>query len=366
MTVLHELVRQGQSPWVHGLSCEMLDHGTLAALIEQGVRGATVGPAEVAAAVAEGHCNDEQLRRTPSGADGSDTYFALLAATVRRSCDALVACALLGSGRDGWVTAGVDPRIAHDAARTVEHAAWLHGAVGRPNFMVQVPATAEGIEAVRECTARGIPVDVTLLYSRQRYQDAANAYLAGLRRFAEAGGSPARVGSVASFPLAWLDAEADRRLAVAGGSEELRGTMAIATAKLAYQTQEEVFSGSRWEELAAAGASPQYCRWTATSPSRAADPLACYVEKLIGPDSITTMSATDLQAFCDHGTATSAELDVEAERASSTLDRFARAGVLHTELARDLEQRSLAQLAASFGETVSLIDAAREELRGGG
>ena len=362
MAGLQELARQGQSPWVYGLSRVMLNDGTLMGLIDQGVRGATLEPAEVGRAIAEDGCYEDQLRRTPVEVDDRQAYFELLAVDAQRACDALIASAFLGSGRDGWVSVSLDPDNARDTAATIAQAAWLHGSVHRHNFMVQVPATVEGLPAIEECTARGIPVDATLLYSQQRHREAANAYLTGLWRYLEAGGSPSGIGSVASFPLAWLDAEADRGLAGSGGPEDLRGTMAVANAKLAHQTQEEVFAGRPWEELAAAGASPQFCRWSATVPSDLADDDVRYVEELIGPDSISTMSVELLQAFRDHGDATRANLDAEVEQASSILDRFTRAGVHYADLTRELEQWSLAQAAATFHETVSLIGSTRDAL----
>lgn len=360
---LQELAARGQSPWVHGLTRAMLDDGTLAALIEAGVRGAAMDPVEVGRAVADDHCYDERLRSFPPEADDREAYFRLLIADARAACDALGPCALLGSGRDGWVSAGIDPDNARDTAAALAQAVWLHGEVGRPNFMVQIPATVEGLPAIEECAARGIPVDATLLYSQQRHGEVANAYLTGLWRFLEAGGAPAGIGSVASFPLTWLDAEADRRLAAVAGPEDLRATMAIANAKLAHRAQEKVFSGGRWEDLVAAGASPQYCRWTATSPRdlAAADDVR-YVEMLIGPDSVCTMSPQLLRAFCDHGEVSRDPLDAEVEEAALTLDRFTRADVHYADVTEELERWSLAQLAAAFHETVSLIGAVRDEL----
>lgn len=362
MTSLHELIALGQSPWVHGLSCAMLDDGTLTRLIEAGVRGAAMDPAEMGRAVADDGCHDERLRKMPPDTAARDAYFELLVVDAQRACDAFAAGTPGDSpGRDGRVSAGIDPDCARDTAATVAQAAWLHRKVRRPTFMVQIPATPEGVPAIEECTARGIPVDVTLLYSRQRHREAAHAYLAGLERFVQAGGSPADVGSVASFPLTWLDAEADRRLTAAEGPEDLRGTLATANAKLAYQTQQRVFAGGRWQELAAAGATPQFCRWTATTPSDLAESEVRYVRELIGPDSICTMSTHLLQAFCVGALDLKPGLDVEIEQAGLTVDRFLRAGVDYADVTGALEQWSLTQLAAAFHETVSLVGAALDE-----
>lgn len=361
MTSLHELVAQGQSPWVHGLSCAMLDDGTLTRLIEAGVRGAAMEPAETGRAVADGSC-DERLRKPAPGTSAAEAYFELLTADAQRACDAFASRAPdEAPGRSGWASAGIDPNLAHDTAATIAQATWLHEKVQRPNFLVQVPGTSEGLPAIEECTARGIPIDVTLLYSRQRHRDAAHAYLAGLERFVAAGGSPADVGSVASFPLTWLDAEADRRLTAAEGPEDLRGTLATANAKLAYQTQQRAFAGGRWQKLAAAGATPQFCRWTATTPSDLAESEVRYVRELIGPDSICTMSTHLLQAFCVGAMEMKAGLDVEVEQAGLTVDRFTRAGVDYEDVTGVLEQWSLGQLAAAFHETVSLVGAACED-----
>jgi hypothetical protein len=190
MASLHELVKRGQSPWIHGLSCLMLDDGSWPSLIEKGIRGATMGPAELGRAVVDGRCYDEQLRRMSADIEDREAYNRLLTADAQRACDALAVCALPGSERDGWVSAAIDPDTAHDAAATVAEAVWLHEVVSRPNFMVQIPATDEGLSAIEECTARGLSVDATLLYSRSRHQQAANAYLDGLTRFVQAGGEP--------------------------------------------------------------------------------------------------------------------------------------------------------------------------------
>lgn len=360
MTSLQEMLGRGQSPWIHGLSCAMLNDGTLSDLIEAGVRGATMEPAEMGRRIADDGCYDEQLRRTPREVGDRQAFFEILVADAQRACDALKACALKGSSRDGWVSAGIDPDDAHDTAATIACASWLHEAVQRPNFMVQIPATVEGLQAIEECTARGIPVDATLLFSQQRHRETANAYLTGLWRFLEAGGSPADMGSVASFPLAWLDAEADRRLRDADGAEDLQGTMAVANAKLAHRTQEEIFSGDRWQELAAAGASPQYCRWAATSPSDLVASEIRYVEQLVGPDSVCTMSTHLVQAFRDGATVPGDELDARVAEADLTLDRFTRAGVHYADVTGELERWSVSQFAAAFHETVSLIGAARD------
>jgi len=365
MSRLHEMEVRGQSPWIHGLTRAMLDVGSLSRLVDRGVRGAAMEPAEVGRAVADESCYDAQLRTLSPEVGDREAYFLLVAADARRACDALAPSALLGSGHDGWASAGIDPDCAHHTAAVIDQAARLYAAVGRRNCLVQVPATTDAVPAIEECTARGIPVEATLLYSARRHREAANAYLNGLRRLLETGGSPARIASVASFPLAWLDAEADRRLVAADGPEDLRGTFAVAHARLAYEIQEEVFSGPRWEELAAVGASPQYCRWAATTPSNLDQNELRYVEELIGTDSICTLSAHLLQAFLDSTIATGTALDSEVAQPGLTLDRFARAGVDEPEVARHLEHWSLAQLAAGFHETVSLIAAARHELAAG-
>jgi transaldolase len=219
--------------------------------------------------------------------------------------------------RDGWVSLEVDPNLAHDTAGTVAEATRLHQLIGRDNLFVKIPATEAGLPAIEETVARGIPVNVTLLFSLQRHRAAAGAYLRGLRRLHALHGDLRTVASVASFFVSRVDTEADRRLEEVGGPEELKGTLAIANARLGYQAYRQLFTGADWAELEAAGASPQRCLWASTSTKNPAYHDVRYVEELIGPDTVTTMPWSTLEAFVDHGrVADTLEDDLNGARAA--------------------------------------------------
>src|SRR5215217_6132207 len=202
----------------------------------------------------------------------------------------------------------------------------LHAMVDRPNLFIKIPATREGLPAIEETIASGIPVNVTLIFSLQRHREVAAAYLRGLKRLIDGGGDASKVASVASFFVSRVDTEADRRLEEIGGPEELKGTLAIANAKLAYVTYHEVFSGPEWDALAAAGATPQRCLWASTSTKNPAYRDVMYVEELIGPDTVNTMPRETVEAVQDHARV-ERTLDRDVDGARRTFDLFADAGV---------------------------------------
>jgi transaldolase len=233
--------------------------------------------------------------------------------------------------------------------------------VDRPNLFVKIPGTLEGLEAIEETIAGGIPVNVTLLFSLERHRAAAEAYLNGLRRLHDAGGDLRAVASVASFFVSRVDTEADRRLEELGGHDDLKGTLAIANAKLAYQTYKELFSGEEWEELERAGASPQRCLWASTSTKNPAYRDVLYVEELIGPDTVNTMPRETVEAFQDHGRVRPT-LEGGLDEAKSTLERFASAGVDYDDVVRVLEREGVEKFAGSFSALLECVAAKRDQL----
>ena len=362
-TPLHALAEHGQSPWIDYLSREFVRGGDLAALIGEGVIGVTSNPTIFQAAIAEGDAYDEQLREVLADrTDPKEVFLALAREDIRAACDLLGGVFRRGdSSRDGWVSLEVDPNLAHDTAGTVAEATQLHQLIGRDNLFVKIPATEAGLPAIEEAVAHGIPVNVTLLFSLQRHRAAAEAYLRGLRRLYALGGDLRAVASVASFFVSRVDTEADRRLEEVGGPEELKGTLAIANARLAYQAYRELFTGADWAELEAAGASPQRCLWASTSTKNPAYRDVRYVEELIGPDTVTTMPRATLEAFVDHGrVADTLEYDVDGAR--RTLDRFAQAGVDYDDVVAVLEREGVAAFAASFQQLFDGVAAKRDEL----
>lgn len=359
-TALHDLAELGQSPWLEGAGRGDLLNGGLVDLVGQGVRGLTTNPALLRTAIAE--CGEKQwesqldaLSRTP---DTKQAYLELAVRAAQQACMTLEGAIPEAGSRDAWVSLDVDPRFAHDVRSTVEEAVRLHESVNHPRFCVKIPATVQGLVAIEEATALGVRVDVTLLFSVYRHRQAAEAYLRGLRRLRDSGGSLRGMSSVASFCLSRLDSVADEALRAVGGDRELTGRLAIANAKIAYQTYKEVFSGMRWDELAGAGAAPQYCLWGMTS---AEDPTVSdvkYVEELIGPETVTSMTRQGVAAFIDHGrVALTLEDDVEA--AEGVLEGFRRCGVDYDTLTGHVEKTGIRDFGWSFGEMLRDLEAVR-------
>jgi transaldolase len=362
-TPLQSLAQHGQSPWIDFLSRRFVHDGDLDRLIESGVGGLTSNPTIFQAAIAEGDAYDDQLRDVlRSETDPKEVFLALAVDDVRAACDVLRPTFDAGRTRqDGWVSLEVDPRFANHTDDTLAEATRLHRLVDRPNLMVKIPGTEAGLPAIEEAVARGIPVNVTLLFSLERHRAAAQAYLQGLRRLMREGGDLTAMASVASFFVSRVDTEADRRLAEVGGHDELKGTLAVANAKLAYQTYLSVFDGPEWAEVAAAGANPQWCLWASTSMKDPQRSDVHYVESLIGPDTVDTMPPATAEAFDDHGTVAET-LTRDVDGARRTLDRFGAAGVDYDDVVATLEREGVRKFADSFQELFDGIAAKRDQL----
>jgi transaldolase len=362
-TSLQLLAEHGQSPWIDNLSRQLVQSGELAQLIGDGIVGVTSNPTIFQAAIGEGEAYDEQLRELFDHAtDPKDVFLELAARDVRDACDRLANVYDSGSGaRDGWVSLEVDPNLADRSDETAAEARRLHALVDRPNLFVKIPGTEPGLAAIEDSIAAGIPVNVTLLFSLQRHRAAAEAYLRGLRRRHADGGDLSSVASVASFFVSRVDTEADRRLDHTEGYDDLRGTLAIANAKLAYATYREVFSGEGWDELARLGATPQRCLWASTSTKNPAYRDVRYVEELIGPDTVNTMPRETIDAFLEHGRV-APTLEVGLEDAQHTLERFAAAGIEYDDVTRVLEDEGVEKFAQSFRELLEGIEDKRSRL----
>jgi transaldolase len=362
MTSLHELAALGQSVWIDYLSRPFVQRGELSELAADGVVGVTSNPTIFQAAIAEGDSYDDQIRELiPTESEPKEIFLALARDDIRAACDVLRPAFDASSGQDGRVSLEVDPNLAHDTQATIEEAARLSALVDRPNLFVKIPATREGLPAIEETIAAGIAVNVTLIFSLERHREVAEAYLRGLRRLIDAGGDPSPVASVASFFVSRVDTEADRRLDEIGGYDELKGTLAIANAKLAYETYEEVFSGPDWDELAAKGATPQRCLWASTSTKNPAYRDVLYVEELIGPDTVNTMPRETIAAFIDHGSA-ERTLDRDIEGARRIFELFAEAGVDYDDVVETLEREGVEKFAKSFQQLFDDIETKRDQL----
>jgi transaldolase len=362
MTPLKQLAEHGQSVWIDFLSRNFIDDGDLAGLVEDGVVGATSNPTIFQGAIAEGDAYDEQIKQvSATESDPKEIFIALARDDIRAACDVFRQVWDEGNGKDGWVSLEVDPNLAHDTQATIDEAARLHALVDKPNLLIKIPATKEGLPAIEETIAAGIPVNVTLIFSLERHREVAEAYVRGLQRLVDGGGDPSKIASVASFFVSRVDTEADRRLDEAGGHAELKGTLAIANAKLAYVTYQEVFSGEAWDKLAAAGATPQRCLWASTSTKNPAYRDVLYVEQLIGPDTVNTMPRETVEAVQDHGEI-ARTLDRDVDEARRTLQAFADAGIAYEDVVQTLEREGVEKFAKSFKDLFADIEAKRDQL----
>ena len=357
---LHELSELGQSVWIDFLSRQMLQSGKLARMMdEDAVVGVTSNPTIFQKAISEGDAYDEQLREVLAEEDDPKEVFLKLAVQdVQNACDLLRTVWDGGQGLDGWVSIEVDPNLAFDTDGTIAEAQRLHELVDRPNCYVKIPATKPGVPAIEEMIARGRPINVTLIFSLQRYVEVVEAYLRGLERLVESGGDPTKVASVASFFVSRVDTEADRRLDEAGAPDDLKGKLAVANAKLAYERYKQLFAGSRWEALEAKGARTQRCFWASTSTKNPVYRDVLYVEELIGPATVDTMPEETIDAFQDHGEV-ALTLEADLDEAKQVFERVAEAGVDYDDVVVTLEQEGVEKFADSFRELLDGVKAKR-------
>lgn len=360
MTKLHQLSELGQSVWSDYLSRKFIHDGDLAGLVDDGVEGVTSNPTIFQGAIAEGDAYDEQIKAvSATESEPKEIFIALARDDIRDACDVLRP--QFDADKDGWVSLEVDPNLAHDAQATIDEAKRLHALVDRPNLFIKIPATRAGLEAIEETIAAGIPVNVTLIFSLDRHREVAQAYIRGLKRLVDSGGDPSKIASVASFFVSRVDTEADKRLDEIGGHDELKGTLAIANAKLAYVTYGELFSGPEWEELAAKGATPQRCLWASTSTKNPDYRDVIYVEELIGPDTVNTMPRETIEAFMDHGRV-ERTLDQDVDGARRVLEAFKEAGIDYDDVVETLEREGVEKFAKSFRELFSDLESKRDAL----
>jgi transaldolase len=360
---LHELSARGVSVWMDSLSREMLETGELERLMrEDAVVGVTSNPTIFQKALAEGSWYDEQLQALLGHEDDpTEIFFALAYDDIRGACDLLRPVWERTDGVDGRVSLEVDPTLAYDREATFAQAMRFHEEVDRENLYVKIPATKPGLGAIEDCIAHAKSINVTLIFSLQRYAEVVEAYIRGLERLVAGGGDPSTVVSVASFFVSRVDTEADRRLEALGDTE-LRGQLAVDNAKLAYEHYLDAFSGPRWEFLAGKGARPQRCLWASTSTKNPDYRDVMYVEELIGPDTVNTMPGETIAAFQDHGEVRGDTLLERVEEARSLLDRLAAVGVDYEDVVETLEAEGVQKFADSFAELLDGIAEKRSRL----
>jgi len=359
---LHRLSALGQSVWIDSLSREWLETGELARMMrEDAVVGVTSNPTIFQKAMSEGDWYDEQLREVMEAEDDLKEIFLQLAAhDIAAACDLFRPVWEEGHGRDGYVSMEVDPNLAYDTEATIEQATRFHDWLERPNLFVKIPATAPGLPAIEEMIARGRNINVTLTFSLQRYAEVAESYIRGVERLVEAGGDPSAVASVASFFVSRVDTETDKRLDDAG-RPELKGKLAIANAKLAYQEYKQIFADDRWEALAAKGATRQRCLWASTSTKNPEYRDVMYVEELIGPETVNTMPKETIEAFQDHGEV-ALTLEQDLDEARRLFEQLAEAGIDYDDVTDTLEREGVQKFIDSFTELLEGIETKRSQL----
>jgi transaldolase len=357
---LHD--RYGQSPWLDNLTRGDVTGGRLRRLVGDGIRGVTSNPTIIAKAISGSTDYDGQLAALAAeGRDAEASYWSLVIDDLRGALAVLRRTYDHSGGADGFVSVELAPALAHDTQASVAAARALHRRIAEPNLLVKIPATAEGVPAVREATAEGLSINITLLFGLDRYEQIIEAYLQGLEAYQ---GDLSRVHSVASFFVSRVDTEVDRRLQAIATPEALalQGRAALAQAKLAYRLFRDRFGGSRWEALAARGARAQRPLWASTSTKNPAYPDTLYVDGLIGPDTITTLPEATIAAFEDHGTLAAA-ITTGLQDAEATLERLAEVGIDLGAVAGVLEAEGVAAFAKSYNGLLSLLQARAAEAR---
>ena len=362
---LHELSKHGQSVWIDYLSRDMLEEGELARMMrEDAVVGVTSNPTIFQKAISHGDRYDEQLKELlAEETDPKEIFLQLSARDVEAALD-LLAPVHEKTGYDGFVSWEVDPTLAYDREATFAEAMRLHAWLDRPNLYVKIPATKPGLGAIEDCVAHGKNINVTLIFSLQRYAEVAEAYIRGLERLVAGGGSPKGVYSVASFFVSRVDTEADKRLEAIGSKDALalRGKLAVANARLAYEHYQAVFSGPRWDFLAGKGANPQRCLWASTSTKNPEYRDVLYVEELIGPDTVNTMPEETIRAFQDHGEVRGDTVAQGVKQAHALLADLAKAGIDYDDVTETLELEGVQKFADSFAELLDGVAGKREAL----
>jgi transaldolase len=361
---LSAMLELGQSPWLDNLRRGWLTGGELQRWIDRGIRGITSNPSIFQKAISSGSDYDEQFGDlVAAGAAVTDAYWDLVVDDIRAALGLLRPVYDQSHGLDGFVSVEVAPELARDSAGTEAAARDLHQRIDKPNLYVKIPATAEGLAPIQAMIAEGRSINITLIFSLERYAEVAEAYLAGLEAHE---GDLSRISSVASFFVSRVDTEVDRRLDEIGSPRALalKGRAAVAQAQMAYAHFQQIFSGPRWEALAARGARVQRPLWASTSTKDPSLPDTLYVDTLIGPDTVNTMPEATIDAFCDHGTA-ARTVDADPSAAHEVLAGLAEVGVDLADVAQVLEDQGVAAFSKSFDELLDALGAKAAELGAG-
>jgi transaldolase len=356
---LAELSTAGVAVWLDDLSRDRIHSGNLQSLVDEySVVGVTTNPTIFAAAISDSDSYDDQVHAMAVRKISiEEALRTITAADVRDACD-LLAPVAQRTGRDGRVSLEVAPGVAHDTDATAAEAAHLWWLVDRPNLFIKIPATQEGLAAITTSIAQGISVNVTLIFSPQRYRAVMDAYLSGLEQRVQNGGSLTGIESVASFFISRVDTEIDRRLDKAGADPSLQGKAAVANAQLAYQAHEEIFSSNRWHALEAQGAKPQRPLWASTGVKNHDYPDTLYVSDLIAPDTVNTLPEKTLKAYADHGNP-GTPIQKTYHEAAQVMKAMADAGIDLDDVFTVLEDQGIQKFVDSWDK---LTESVRSEL----
>ena len=371
---LKALADAGVSIWLDDLSRERLTSNNLAELIaDSSVVGVTTNPTIFAAALSKGDAYDEQTAELAArDSSVADTIKALTTDDVRNACDVLAATSAATHGVDGRVSIEVEPGLARQTDATIAQAQDLWKIVDRPNALIKIPATQEGLPAITAVIGEGISVNVTLIFSLDRYRGVIDAYLSGLEQAAANGHDLSQIHSVASFFVSRVDTEVDKRLDAIGTDEAkaLKSKAAIANARLAYEVFQQAFAGDRWEALAAQGANKQRPLWASTGVKDPSLPDTLYVTELVVADTVNTMPEKTMQAFADHGVVEGDRVSGLADEARGVLAAIEGLGISYDDVVTVLEDEGVDKFDKSWGELVetvkSALDGAKAKVSGNG
>ncbi|HEV7931575.1 MAG TPA: transaldolase [Actinomadura sp.] len=362
---LRRLSEEGVSVWLDDISRERLRTGNLEQLIrEKYVVGVTSNPTIFAKALGKGSAYDDQVRDLAvRGVDVEEAARAITAYDIRWAADVLRPVYDRTEGLDGRVSLEVDPRLAQDTEKTVAEARALWWMLDRPNAMIKIPATLAGLPAITQALSEGISVNVTLIFSLQRYDQVIDAFFEGLEKAREAGHDLSRIASVASFFVSRVDTEIDKRLEKIGTDEAkaLKGKAGVANARLAYKLFEERTAGGRWKALESAGARPQRPLWASTGVKDPSLPDTMYVEELVAPGVVNTMPEATLDAFADHGTVRGDTIRPYYEQAHEDMEALKRIGVDYDDVVRVLEEEGVEKFETSWNELLAIIQKELED-----
>ncbi len=361
MNLQRVFLEHGQSPWLDNLQRGYLNSGKLQDLVRHGVRGLTSNPTIFQKAIQGSSDYDHQFNELmTAGLSVREAYWEMVLSDIHGALDIFESVHHDSGGQDGFVSVEVDPSLAHDANATLEAARSLHQRIDRSNVMIKIPATSEGLPAIEAMIAEGRNVNVTLIFSLERYEQVIDAYINGVTQRFNAGLPIAGIASVASFFISRVDAEVDKQLADIGTDEALglQGKTAISQAKLAYRLFTQKFSTEQWKELAEQGASVQRPLWASTSTKNPSYPDTMYVDELIGPHTVNTLPDVTLEAFASHGTV-KRSIDTNVDQAEKYWEKVQSLGIDLGRVSTQLESEGVSSFISSFNDLIATLEQKR-------